>query len=860
MTGLALVLSSVNLRHFRRRKMRTALTAGGIAAGVALVFSISVINGTLLSSARASVRDLAGAAELEVASADTTGLPGRDVQLVAGVTGVEKAVPVLRVNTKLTGGDGSRRILVLGVTPQFSSLFPTGLDDDDLRFEGGVGDGDGLILSGSLAADLEAPIGTKVAVEGPSGPSLLTVTGTVSGGPVSLLNGGDLGAMFLPAAQRAFGREDRVDSIYVVTSPQADLTALSREIDERLGGAAIVGPPGERGRGFDETFGALSTLTSLAGLVALFVAMFVVYNTMSMSLAERRREISMLQTFGATTKQVAGAFLAEAALLGAVSATVGIALGALLAAVLVAPAATQYSILPLTSVGGVSVTSGEVAVAGFGGLLVALLGALIPALRVLNVAPVESLRPEASYEWTSPRRTDRLRSFRLPLAVGALVTALGLLALFARSPQVKPLAIAGLLAGLSGITLLLPSVVPAAIRSLRVVTEKTLGTVGRLAADALLKNPGRTTYTVGALVLTLGMVVSVGAALGSYEDQVESQARATFAAPLYVGSSSFTGLGSDQPLSRDLEGDIEAVPEVASAYPQRYVSVDIDGSQALLYAVPTLEAEHAGAAERFAGAAEDEATLVEGLRAGGVVVSALTAKRHALETGGFLDIPTPTGARRFPVVGTFPDLASFDSMYIDYGTYRRYWKDDKVDRFAVLLRPGVDEITARTSLGAAVTRSGSPAEVLTKDALIDRILKAIRGLFSIARGIQVAALLIAILTIANTMFTTVFERRWESGLSRALGMGPRQLRRSVMIEAATIGVVGSVGAAVLGILLGYVMTRIMEVQFSWSIAFHAPWFLVVGSIVTGSLVSVAAGTLPSRIATRTPIIEALRYE
>jgi putative ABC transport system permease protein len=858
--GVGLILRLINLRHFRQRKMRTALTAGGIAAGVALLFSISVINGTLVSSARASVRDLAGSAEIEVASADTTGLPEQDVELIEGVEGVRDAIPVLRATTKLTGGDGSRRILVLGVTPTFSNLFPSGSDRPAIEFKGGVGAGDGLVLSASLARELDAPIGTKVAVEGPSGPTLLTVTGTVAGGPISLLNGGDLGAMLLPAAQNAFGREGRVDSIYVVADKDPDIADLSRRLDEALGGAAIVGPPGERGRGFDETFGALSTLTSLAGLVALFVAMFVVYNTMSMSLAERRREISMLQTFGATTKQVALAFLSEAATLGIISAAVGILLGALLAAVLVGPAATQYGILPLTAVGGINVTTTEIVVAGVGGVLVAVMGAVIPALRVLDVAPVESLRPEASYEWAGARRSKASRSLRAPAAVAALVTALALLALFARSPQVKPLAIAGLLSGLSGITLLLPSIVPPAIGSLRGVTERLLGTVGRLAADALLKNPGRTTYTVGALVLTLGMVVSVGAALGSYEDQIGAQAEATFAAPLYVGSSTFTGLGSDQPLPQHLESDIESVPEVASAYPQRYVSIDIGGSQALLYAVPTLEAERAGAAERFAGSSEDEATLIEGLRAGGVVVSDLTAKRHDVATGDSLEIPTPAGAKPFRVVGTFPDLPSFDSMYIDYDVYSGLWKDDKVDRFAVLLDPGVDTSTGASAVAAAVTASGSPAEVLTKDELIDRILEAIDGLFSIARGIQFAALLIAMLTIANTMFTTVFERRWESGLSRALGMGPRQLRRSVMVEAATIGVVGSVGAAALGLLLGLVMTRIMEVQFSWSIAFHAPWLLLVGSIAAGSLVSLLAGALPSRIATGTPIIEALRYE
>ena len=858
MRGLFVVLRLVNLRHFTRHRLRTGLTAGGIAAGVALVFSISVINGTLLSSARASVRDLAGAAEIEVASADTTGLTAETGALVEEVEGVERSVPVLRVTTKITGGRDARRTLLLGITPEFAGLFP-GQGVEGLRIRGGAGrGGTGLVLSETLADRLGASLGAIVAAESPEGPVALEVTGTVGGGPVSFLNGGDLGVMFLPAAQSAFGREDRVDSFYVIVDPQAEIGDVTRSLEERLRGAAIVGPPGERGRGFDETFAALSTLTSLAGLVSLFVAMFVVYNTMSMSLAERRRELSMMGAFGASPRDLAGAFLAEAALLGVIAAGAGLILGAGLAKLLVGPAVTQYSILPLTSVGGLIIEPAQVALAGLGGVAVALLGAFLPARRVLRVAPIESLRPEAGYEWEPEGGAS---SSRRALAAGAgLALSLALLAAFARSPDIKPLAVAGLLAGLTGVTLLLPSVVPIVVRVLAPIVERALGTIGRLSVDALRKNPRRTTYTVGALVLTLGMVVSVGAALGSYEDEVETQAEATFEAPLFVGASSFTGLGSDQPLPASFERTIEQVNGVATAYPQRYVSVDINGSQALLYALPVVEAQLAGTGERFAGASSDPETLLEGLRDGGVVVSRLTAKRHDITIGESFDVPTPAGVRPFRVVGTFPDLASFDTMYIDRATYLRYWDDDKVDRFAVTLVPGADEATVARGLRAAIDASGYPAEVLTKRALIERILGAIKGLFSIARGIQIAALLIAILTIANTMFTAVLERRWESGLSRALGMSARDLRRGVVIEAGVIGLVGSGGAAVLGLILGFVMTQIMEVQFSWSVSFHAPWGLLLVALAGGAAASIVAGAVPSRMAAGTPIIEALRYE
>ncbi len=858
MTASSSLLRLINLRHLLRRKLRTSLTVAGVAAGVALVFSISVINTTLLSSVRASVEELAGTAELEVASAGDTGLAAVVETTVEAVPGVEAGVPVARVMTTL----GERRIFVLGVTPEFTSLFPPdAAQQQGVTLEGDFGPlGGGVVLAERVAGEAGVTVGSKVEVGTPGGRKEVEVTGLLRGASVESLNGGNVGVMFLPTAQAIFERGPRIDSVYVILEPGATVAEVEPALEAELGGAGIVGPPGERGRGFEQTFAALSTLTSLAGLVALFVAMFVVYNTMSMALVERRREISMAQTLGATRKQLLAAFMGEALLLGLLSSAAGIAAGLALARVLVGRAVSQYSILPITGSGPIVVRPAHLLIAASGGLFVCLAGAYIPARRVLGVLPIEALRPEASYEWSGGSgRMLRVRS-RLLSGVVAVALSLGLLLVFATMPERKWLAASGLLAGLTGITFLLPVIVPVAVRLVAPAVQRLFGPLGRLAADALKKNPGRTTFTVAALVLTLAMVVSVGAALGSYEAEIEKQARFWFGSPLFVSSDSFNGLGSDQPLPAAFESDIEGVEGVGLAYAQRYGSVDIRGQQALLYALPVDEAMEAGATDRLSGFEGDETEIVEGLKSGGVVVSQFTADHYGLETGGEIELPTPSGPRSFPVAGVFPDLASFDSMYIDLDVYRRLWQDDKVDRFALQLEPGADEAVITARLEDMIAATGAPAEVLTKGALIESILEAIRGLFSIARAIQLAALVIAALTIANTMFTAVIERRWESGLTRALGMKPSEVRRTVMIEAAVMGAVGSAGAALLGSILGLLMTRIMEVQFSWSVTFREPWALVGLACLGGVVISVLAGALPSRLAARTSIVDSLRYE
>jgi len=857
-SGWIAIAKRVNLRHARRHRLRTLLTIAGVASGVALTFSINVINSTLVDSFRSSVRELAGDAELEVAAADASGLPAAAIDEVTDAPGVERAVPVLRATTRVSGFEGTRRILVVGATPEFSTLVPRGLGPlGEMRVEVG-GDPNGLLLAEGLARALGVTTGDRVAVETPQGTKPVEVAGTVGGSLIDALNGGDVGVMLLPAAQDLFSKTERVDSIYVVIDQDVAVADVERSLEQALQGAASIGPPGERGAGFERVFDSLATLLSMGGTVALFVALFVVYNTMSMSLAERRREISMVLAFGAPPRAVFGAFLAEALVLGAIASVLGVLGGLLLAQVLVDRATEALAFLPLAAAGSIRVSPTAIAIGIGGGILVSLIGAYVPARRVLHVSPIESLRPEAAYEWANRTLRVRGRSFVAGLAL--LGCSMAMFVAFLIATEQRWIVSVGLVFGLGGVTLLLPTVVPWSLRLLRPFARRGFGTVGRLAVDGLEKNPGRSTFTVAALVLTLGLVVAVASALGSYRAQIDRLIEALVGADLYVASSSYTGVTSDQPLTAEVKGSIEAVPGVDFVYPLRFSFIELGGSQALLNAIPVGAALEQGASTDLSAITETPAAFTEGLRRGEITISALTAKTRALQVGDELTLPTPAGSRDFRIAAIYDDLTSFESIYMSYSTFTRYWNDRAVDEFGVLVEAGESYRAVESRLEAAVDRRDLPAEVYTKEELGGRIVRTVEGTFSLANGIQLAALVVAIFTIANTMFTAILERRWEMGLQRAIGMSGKQLGGTVLLEAASIGVIGGVGGAILGTASGFVMTTAMEAQFAWRIPFETPWVLIVASVAVGSLVAAAAGAIPSRLATRAGIIESLRYE
>ena len=849
----------VNLRHLVERRLRSLLTTAGVAAGVALVFSISVINGALVDTVRSSMRIVAGEAELEVAATDLTGLPERFVDRVAAADGVERAVPVTRVVSRTGGESGHSKTLWLGVTAEFPTLFPS-----DAGSPAGitVDQGRALLAGGALvtqqlADEIGARRGDAVEVQTPNGARSISVAGVLSGSALQAVNGGDFAVMTLPAAQELFDKGGRVDSIYVVTEPAAPLEDVKSALERELEGAGTVAPPGERAAVFERSFGTLQLLTSMAGVVALFVALFVVFNTMSMSVAERRRDISLALSLGMTRKRIFASFLIEAGVIGAVASVIGIAAGFALAATLVTDAVDGYRfMLPETTSAPLHLSASTVSFTLIAGILVSVLGSWVPVRRVLSVAPIEFLKPRTPFYSATSR--GRSRAARIALLVAGGLTVSGIVA-YSRTAA-SWLAGATLITLMTSVTLALIWVVPVAIRIVRKVLQTLFGPAGRLAGDALARDAGRTTATTAALLLSLAMVVGVGSAVESYDAQIARSARGWFGAPLYVRASSFTGFGSDQPMTVALVDELEKIEGVDHAYPGRYGFVNLEGDQAVIYAISVAEAAEDGATRSLSSAGIEQEEFIETLGSGGILVSRFTADALGIEAGERLSLPTPSGERSFDVGGLFDDLLPFYSVYMEHRTYEDAWADHKADAFALIPEEGASLAALERSVTEFLEEKDVPAEVMSRDQVIGGIGEITEGLVSIARGIQLAALIVAALTIANTMFMTVVERRWEFALSQAVGMTRRQLGKTVFLEAAGIGLIGSVGGVLFGTLFGSVMLVMMEQQFAWRVPFEPQWLLIGGAVVGGILLAASSALYPGRVAVRRPIVESLRYE
>jgi putative ABC transport system permease protein len=851
------------LRHLRERRLRAALTLGGVALGVALVLAVSAVSTTLVESARASARDIAGLALLEVSATDPHGMGLDVVREVGAVEGVEQAAPVLRANTRLHGSDAGVRTQVLGVTPELSEVFSDREGDPThLRFDGDLSTpGEAMVLSVGLRDRLGSADVTDLRVDTPGGIVAVEVVGEVEGPALSAVNGGEFGVMALDTAQRVFQRDGRIDSVYVTAASGVDEATLTARIDDAVGDRAEVGVPGDRMEAFEAGFAPLIAIVALGSGVGLVVAVFIVFNTMGIAVAERRREISTALLLGARHRQVAVALVAEAALLGLAGSALGALAGVGIAGVLVEPVLDAYAfVFPDTVSGSLTLTVADIALPVAGGVAVAIAGALSAVRRIRDVAPIDVLRPQPAGDpdGTPGRRVGLLTGRSL---VAALLVTLGVagLALYAVSGA-DALAPASLALALAGVTVAGLTAIPVVVARLGSVLVRVFGVRGRLASAALSQYPRRTTFTVASLMLPAAMAIAIGAAIFSYEQQAQEAAYAWHGVPLKVSSDSYALFGSDQPLDGALADDLRDIPGVERVYPERELLLTLAGEPIAINAMPIADSLGDQPEPWISPLRADETDLVEGLADGQVVISSFAAGNHGLGAGDELTLPTPDGRRTFTIAGVYPDLTTFQALFMEYEHFREVWDEPTVDEFSLVLAGDarVDEVTAR--IETLIAERELPAVVQTRDEKVSSIMETVEGLAALARAIQFSALAAAALAVGNTLFTSVHDRRWQLALGRLIGMRGKDVGGSVSIEAGSVGLVGGVAGALLGVPLGAAMLAILRMRFSWEIGFRTPWAVVGTILVLGIVIAVLAAAYPRRTATRIPITEALRAE
>jgi putative ABC transport system permease protein len=611
----------------------------------------------------------------------------------------------------------------------------------------------------------------------------------------------------------------------------------------------------------------LATLSA----VGLLVALFLVYNTVSFAVAAGRRETGILRAIGMPRASIVALYVAVAAAMGCLGGLVGTAGGAGLAQGLIGlqrrTLSDLYAALPTVADIRVDLSSEWWLQGVVIGLVVAVLGALVPSLDAARTAAARALAP-GDYELVREQRTGR------SAWIGS--AAFGLAFLCAIPGPVSGVPLFGYAAAfllLVGLACWAPALIG---WTERLVAGATAGgkdmrgghaALGRLALSHLSRAPGRSSVTVSALMIGVAIMVGVGTMVHSFRQTVELWINQTVVADLVLSPVAWlqgeeSGISSKR-IPPAWAAALRGIPEVAAVDPYRQVRADIQGRSATLVARDLLI--HAERSRYLFVEGESRSILRQAAAEGGVVVSEVLARALGLERGRTVSVSTPVGPRSVPVLGVFYDYATDGGkLVMDRTLYRRYWDDDTATVLAVYLTAGGDAEVARRKIDQAIAGTAGREAlyvVLGNADIKAEILRIFDRTFRITYALEGIVVVVAVLAIVNTLLTSVLERRRELATLRALGASRRQVQEIIVWESGWLAGMGTVLGLCGGGLLSLLLIGVINTQsFGWTIHYAMPGWLLVQTLGAAAVAAWVAGFVPARWVAGQSVSEGLRYE
>jgi putative ABC transport system permease protein len=852
------LLKLVSLRHFLGSPLRSALTIAGVAIGVSTLVGITAINRSVMEAFRSTIDTIAGKADLTVA-AEEAGLPEALLDTVRAVPGVAHASGTLSVVAPVQGSPGENLYLI-GVDLLDDGFFRTyqGVDTDvqglnnDLEF---LNSTDRLLLSERYAAEHHLRTGDSLVLLTPDGARPFVIHGLLKEtGPLKAF-GGSVGVMFFASLQEAFSRGRTLSRIDVAATDKREVEALKLRLRQAVGPTLEVEAPERRGQSVETMVRSFQLGLNLGSGVALLVGVFLVYNTVSIGVVQRRREIGTLRALGATRARVRALFTAEAVVFGALGSALGLPVGTLVARAAIAGVSESVSTLYVrVNARDVRISLAEAGLGVLLGIGGSVFAALRPAWIASAVQPVEALRREVAVG----SGAAHLRSW--PTVVALTLFALAWPATYL-PPPVENLALGGYVAVffvLMGITLLSPLVLRGLNLPFRLPAEALFGVPGRLAADNFTRAPVRTAVPVSALTVGVAMAITVGGFVGSFQASSQRWIDQAIPADLFVTSSAKVSGVKNQPMNekvadefKDLEG-IEAIDQV------RIYPYDVLGLRVYIISANAHIYEQRSALLLLSGARPTQAQRAQGH----VLVSENFARRRSLSVGSTFPIMTPHGERVFTIAGVIVDYTSDQGVVLmDRARFGELFNDSQVDSFHVYLKDRARD-TERVR-DAITSRLGKKYNlyVLSNAELREEAKNMVGKAFSVTYAMEVVAVVLALLGVINTLLAAVLDRTREIGLLRAVGASRGHILRLITAEAALIGITGALLGVVAGGVLGYIVTKVVGVQATgWDFPFQYPWRTAAQLSVTTVGCAILAGLYPARRAANLDVVEALAYE
>jgi putative ABC transport system permease protein len=839
----------VVLQGLLAHKLRLALTALAIVLGVTFISGTFVLTDTLHNTFTTLFGrvyqnvdfEVRGTATLSGGSGNTgairKAIPESIATTVRHVPGVEYADGVVNGYAQFVSPHG--KAISNGGAPTIGTSYDQNSQLSALHLSAGAAptSAHDVVMDAGTAQKYHFKVGDHVRVLLAGQPQTFTISGIVRFGNASNLAGATIAAFNLPTAQRVFGEAGRYDAVDVLTAPSADRKSVEHAIAAALpkGVEVVTGQTvaNEQANDINQALSFFSTALLVFAFISLFVGGFTIFNTFSITVGQRTRELALLRIVGASRRQVFRSVLGEAVIVGTLASLVGLGLGVLAADGLEALLKGFGITLPS---GGLVFEGRTVIVALLVGVGVTVVSAISPARRAVRVPPVAAL---ADYH------AEHQESSRHRIVVGSIIEAIGVAVLvFGLSKPAIQFVGLGAFAIFIGIGMLAPVVARPMASVIGRPLARVFGIAGKLGRENSMRSPRRTAQTASALLVGIALVSTIAVFGASVSKSVTSSVDNAISADYIITSSAVGGAGGFSGAVTTAAGKVPGVSAVSTVYEGAF---DFRHSLSNLTAVST---DHLPSTVILHMKSGNGASA---LTAGELLIDTNTATSKHLSVGSVVPVTfAQTGHSTLRIGGIFQPNALLGS-YVVGDTYFLAHFDNPLPVAVLLATSHTGHATAKAIHAGLHAYPGLKIQTRaefqkTQRAQVNQLLGLVYALLALA-------VVIALIGIVNTLMLSVFERTHEIGLLRAVGMKRRQVRVMIRSEAVILAVFGAIIGIIVGTALGAAFAGSLKQQGITDVVI--PGSSLVVFLILSVILGLGAASWPARRAAKLDILRAI---
>jgi putative ABC transport system permease protein len=838
-----MILWKMTFRQIRQRPGRAALTLLSIVIGVAAVVAVTLSTGATQKSYTLLYQTLSGRAALEVTQDDTLEFDERWAGEVEKVPGVQAVVPVVQQPIIAYVNKKRIQLLMLGIDPEKDRAVREYALAAGKFFKNDV-ESEEILIDAGFARNLGVKVGDRISFMTQRRALKATVVGLLETQGTAAANQGAVLFLPLAVAQDRFVGEGMVDRLQIVIDEAADRDTVQAEIAALLDEGMSVHRPATHNQLADETLLSAALGMDMARAFSVIASVFIVMNTFLMNVSERRRQIAVMRAIGATRGQVIGMLYREATLLGAIGTVLGSIIG-VGGAWLLTKAMTNAFQIPMP---GLEISPVPFLLAAAFGLVVSGVGAYLPARRAAKVTPLEGM--------TGVARTDIEALSRRTLVIGLAIVAISGAVFAAAIMGLLPMnaSVIGAVCVLIGLVLLLPAGLPRMSEIAGKLLGKVIGVEAKLAQRQLMRNRTRTALTTGVLFVAIATGVGLANSVIDNVQDIKSWYSRAFVGDFFVRAMMPDLRGASAKLPEEVGERLRTMPGITGIDAARFVRTTAAGQSVLVIVRDFPGDEYI----TFTAPGMTDSEIRARLEQGEVVIGSVLAQRAGLAAGDSIEVKTGKGARKMKVVAVSNDyLFGGLTMYMHSSRAKTMFATSGVD--AYIVRADHARLAqVETSLRDLCEKHGVLLQTFTDiSTMIDRMVAGIvAGLWVLL----VLGFLVASLGVVNTLTMNVLEQTREFGLLRIVAMTRKQLRKAIVAQAVTMGLLALPAGVITGVGLAYLIHLSTLPMTGHPVPFSFHPVLLSAALLCAFAILVLAAWIPAERAARLKLVEALRYQ